>query len=282
MLRAEGIHKTYILGRSLLPVLRGVSVEIQRGEFVSITGASGGGKSTLLHVMSGLDVPQRGQVYFEGVELFEPEGARRIPEGREGTFVEAALSVGGASVAPARRQGERRAGSTGGSGLKSISGASDYRMIESRRNRMRNESFGFVFQFYHLLPEFDVLENVLLPAMVGRSAGQWLGGRASLGQRAKDLLARVGLSDRMRHRPNELSGGERQRVAIARALVNQPAMLFADEPTGNLDSRTGRDIFNLLKELNRAGQTIVMVTHDRELATEADRTVHLVDGRLES
>lgn len=282
MLRADRIHKTYILGRSLLPVLRGVSVEIKRGEFVSITGASGGGKSTLLHVMSGLDVPQRGQVYFEGVELFEPEGARRIPEGREGTFVEAALSVGGAPADPARRPIAKGAGSTGASSLRSIPGVSDYRMIESRRNQMRNESFGFVFQFYHLLPEFDVLENVLLPAMVGRSAGQWLGGRISLGQRANELLARVGLSDRIHHRPNELSGGERQRVAIARALVNQPSVLFADEPTGNLDSRTGRDIFNLLKELNRAGQTIVMVTHDRELATEADRTVHLVDGRLES
>jgi lipoprotein-releasing system ATP-binding protein len=266
MLRADNIHKTYILGRSLLPVLRGVSVEIKRGEFVSITGPSGGGKSTLLHVLSGLDVPQRGQVYVDGVEMFEPEGVRRIPEGREGSFVETATSsAGGARAA-----------------TKAIrTNSPDLRLIEGRRNSMRNSSFGFVFQFYHLLPEFDVLENVLLPAMVGRSAAQWLEKRGETENRAKEMLRRVGLGDRLRHRPNELSGGERQRVAISRALVNNPIVLFADEPTGNLDSRTGRDIFSLLKELNRAGQTIVMVTHDRELSVEADRSIHLVDGRLE-
>ncbi|MBK8266987.1 MAG: ABC transporter ATP-binding protein [Planctomycetes bacterium] len=267
MLRAENIHKTYILGRSLLPVLRGVTVEIKRGEFVSITGASGGGKSTLLHVMSGLDVPQRGQVYVNNVEMFEPEGVRRIPEGREGSFVEAA-SIATAGVPRAATKSAKVS-------------SPDLRLIEGRRNAMRNTSFGFVFQFYHLLPEFDVLENVLLPAMVGRSAGQWLENRRLTESRARELLLRVGLGDRLRHRPNELSGGERQRVAIARALVNNPTILFADEPTGNLDSRTGRDIFNLLKELNRAGQTIVMVTHDRELSVEADRSIHLVDGRLD-
>lgn len=273
MLRAANIHKSYILGRTALPVLRGVSLNIAEREFVSITGASGSGKSTLLHIVSGLDVPQRGQVHFNGVELFEPEGQRRIPVGRDGTFVQAAELVGEAAAtgrAPAPRGGAGRVATT-----------PDLRLIESRRNDLRNRSFGFVFQFYHLLPEFDVLENVMLPQMVGRSMGGWLSRRAQVESRAVDLLKRVGLTERLRHRPNELSGGERQRVAIARALINEPAILFADEPTGNLDGRTGRAIFDLLRELNRGGQTVVMVTHDRELAAEADRVVHLVDGRIE-
>jgi ABC-type lipoprotein export system ATPase subunit len=130
------------------------------------------------------------------------------------------------------------------------------------------------------LPEFDVLENVLLPQMVGHSIGGWLSQRGSGHARAHELLQRVGLSERLRHRPNELSGGERQRVAIARALISEPAVLFADEPTGNLDGRTGRGILRLLKDLHEAGQTIVMVTHDRDLAKEADRLVQLVDGRV--
>ena len=270
MLRAENIHKSYILGRTILPVLRGVSVQIERGAFVSITGPSGCGKSTLLHVLSGLDVPQRGQVIFDGVELFEPEGVRKIPVGREGSFVEtAALEAAGA----ARGAGMPAAGRP--------TMVRDARLIEGRRNQIRNASYGFVFQFYHLLPEFDVLENILLPMMVGRSIGQWMSVRAELAARARALLQRVGLGDRLHHRPNELSGGERQRVAIARALINQPAVLFADEPTGNLDSKTGAAIFALLKELNESGQTIVMVTHDRELAARADRVIRLADGRLE-
>ncbi|HWL93633.1 MAG TPA: ABC transporter ATP-binding protein [Phycisphaerae bacterium] len=269
MLRSENIHKSYILGRTILPVLRGISVNIARGEFVSITGASGCGKSTLLHVLSGLDVPQRGQVFFEGIELFEPEGARRIPVGRDSSFIQTAAMTSGL-------HSKTRAADKLAPGVRQ-----DSRFIEARRNQVRNASYGFVFQFYHLLPEFDVLENILLPLMVGRAVGDWFQDRTAIANRARELLARVGLADRMTHRPNELSGGERQRVAIARALVNNPAVLFADEPTGNLDSRTGRDIFNLLRELNRSGQTIVMVTHDRELASEADRVIRLADGRLD-
>jgi len=262
MLRAENIHKSYFLGRSTLPVLRGVDFAVGRGEFVSITGPSGGGKSTLLHIISGLDVPQRGQVHYQGRELFEPEGMRKIPVGRDGAFVPSADA--------SRSRMADAAGKPPG----------DLRLLETHRNHLRNSAFGFVFQFYHLLPEFDVLENVLLPKMVGQSAGRWLAGRGAAAQRAHELLARVGLTGRMKHRPNELSGGERQRVAIARALMNEPAVLFADEPTGNLDSKSGSAIFELLGELNSAGQTIVMVTHDRDLAARADRSVNLVDGRL--
>lgn len=264
MLRAENVHKSYLLGSTALSVIRGVSLTVQQGEFVAITGSSGGGKSTLLHVLSGLDVPQRGQVFFKDRALFEPEGMRRIPVGRDSRFAQASYPSGGVPK-----------------GMPRTVPVGDLRLLENSRNDLRNASFGFVFQFYHLLPEFDVLENVLLPQMVGRSMGGWLSDRGQASRRAVELLNRVGLGDRLDHRPNELSGGERQRVAIARALINEPAVLFADEPTGNLDGKTSRDIFNSLKELNQNGQTLIMVTHDRDLASEAHRVVHLVDGRLQ-
>jgi lipoprotein-releasing system ATP-binding protein len=271
LVRCEEIHKSYVLGRTVLPVLRGINLRIRRGQFVAITGASGSGKSTLLHVMSGLDVPQRGQVYYEETALFEPEGLRRIPTGRDTSFAEAARLGLPAELSDNRRPAKAKA----------RAGYIDLRSIAARREHILNATFGFVFQFYHLLPEFDVLENVLLPRMVGRSIGGWLTERRQGAARAHDLLERVGLSGRLRHRPNELSGGERQRVAIARALINEPAVLMADEPTGNLDGKTGRGIFNLLKDLNRSGQTIVMVTHDRDLACEADEVVQLVDGAVQ-
>ena len=271
MLQAENIHKAYILGRAVLPVLRGVSLSVRKGEFLAITGTSGSGKSTLLHVMSGLDVPQRGQVFFEGRELFEPEGMRKIPAGGDSPAASTPKAIGQGAGASAGL----RPAATGSTA------ASNLRLLEGWRNHLRNVSFGFVFQFYHLLPEFDVLENILLPPMVGQSMGGWLADRGRTTRRALDLLDRVGLGDRLRHRPNELSGGERQRVAIARALINEPDLLFADEPTGNLDGKTGRGIFNLIKDLNESGQTVVMVTHDRDLACRADRVVHLADGRLE-
>lgn len=150
----------------------------------------------------------------------------------------------------------------------------------AERDRLRNATFGFVFQFYHLLPELNVVENVLLPCMVGHSVIDWMGARRSLRRQATDLLERLGLAERLKHRPNELSGGERQRVAIARALANRPQVLLADEPTGNLDAKTGRGIMDVLKELNDEGQTIVMVTHDPQVAAVAHRIVHLEDGRI--
>ena len=165
-------------------------------------------------------------------------------------------------------------------GVVSLHGADVSRLSARRRNRIRCREVGFVFQFYHLLPELSALENVLLPAKVDISALRWFGQRSRARRRAAGILERLGLADRLRHRPKQLSGGERQRVAIARALVNGPDLLLADEPTGNLDSKTGRQIMKLLKSFNEAGQTIVMVTHDASLAGQCDRVLHLRDGRL--
>jgi lipoprotein-releasing system ATP-binding protein len=152
----------------------------------------------------------------------------------------------------------------------------------AERDYLRNVHFGFVFQFYHLLPELSALENVLLPAMVRYSIPAWLRKRQECRDRARKLLEDMGLKGRLRHRPNELSGGELQRVAIARALINEPEVLLADEPTGNLDARTGKGILDLLQGLNREGQTVVMVTHDARVAAAADRVISLVDGKMTS
>ena len=150
----------------------------------------------------------------------------------------------------------------------------------AKLDHYRNRHVGFVFQFYHLLPELSALENVTVAAMLGRSVWGWPGVRREVRQRAEALLDRVGLGGRMRHRPAKLSGGERQRVAIARALINEPAVLLADEPTGNLDADTGQSILGLFHELHREGQTMVLVTHDAKVADAADRVVTLVQGRL--
>ena len=224
ILQVSGLHKSYQLGQVSLRVLKGVSLSVQRGEFVAIMGSSGSGKSTLLHLMGALDIPDRGTVRFENEDIFAGSAARR--------------------------------------------------------DRLRNRIFGFVFQFYHLLPELDVLENVLLPCMVGHSVVSWMRNRSEMRLHAREMVERIGLGDRLRHRPNELSGGERQRVAIARALANKPRVLLADEPTGNLDTVTGAEILGVLKTLNQQGQTIVMVTHDHKVAASADRVVNLADGRI--
>ena len=152
----------------------------------------------------------------------------------------------------------------------------------NERSQLRNTQFGFVFQFYHLLPELNVLENTLLAAMVEHSWFSFRANSKKLKARAAEVLEQLGMSHRLKHRPNQLSGGERQRVAIARALMNRPRVLFADEPTGNLDAQTGRQIMDVLESLHRDGrQTIVMVTHDRTLARQADRVLVLKDGKLE-
>ena len=163
-----------------------------------------------------------------------------------------------------------------------LDGVDLFDMPQSRRDRLRNTSFGFVFQFYHLLPELNVLENALIPRMIGSSMIGWGGQKREARRLAAELLERVGLGHRIKHKPNELSGGERQRVAIARALVNRPQVVLADEPTGNLDRKAGQQILDLFGELNEQGQTIVMVTHDQRVAQRAHRTLHMLDGKLET
>jgi len=219
ILTAQGLSKTYTLGRQRLEVLREISLEVRRGEALVIVGASGAGKSTLLHLLGGLDSPEGGEVNFDGVSVFHLSGAERA--------------------------------------------------------RMRNERVGFVFQSYNLLPELDALENVCLPALFTR------GKRDAVEARGRELLGAVGLGERMEHRPSELSGGEQQRVAVARSMMNRPALLLADEPTGNLDSKTGEAILEILWRLRaEIGTTLVMVTHDAHIARRGDRVMEIADGRI--
>jgi ABC-type lipoprotein export system ATPase subunit len=225
LLTATDVWKRFRMGDEQVEILRGVGLEVPRGQWVTILGASGSGKSTLLHLLGGLDRPGSGTLRFNQQILTSMDG-------------------------PAL-------------------------------DRYRNRHIGFVFQFYHLLPELNVLENVLLTCMVGRSIREWWSVRKELRPYALDLLERLGLAHRLRHRPNKLSGGERQRVAIARALVNRPEVLLADEPTGNLDAEPGEQILQIFRTFHAAGQTIVMVTHDPRIANAADTRYTLVSGRLE-
>ncbi len=226
LLSAVGLHKTYRRHAIEIPVLTGLDLEVYPGEFLSVVGASGSGKSTMLHLLGTLDRPDQGRILLDG---------ERIDN-----------------------------------------------VLAERRDRLRNETFGFIFQFYHLLPELSTIENVLVPQMITRSVFGWLGQRRALRRQATELLDRVGLGHRLNHRPRELSGGEMQRAAIARALINRPRILLADEPTGNLDAATGAQIVQLLRDLNRNdGLTIIMVTHNLEIVAETDRVVRLVKGRVE-
>ena len=226
ILAGESLHKTYRLGRTRVPVLRGASVHIHQGETVAILGASGSGKSTMLHLLGGLDTPDPGSpstITFQGRNI------------------------------------------------------ADY--SASELNAYRAATVGFVFQFYHLLPELNVLENVAVAAMVRLGRLGYMKERSRVRDAAADLLTTLGLAHRLRHRPVELSGGERQRVAIARALVNEPAVLLADEPTGNLDRKTGEGVLDALANLQESrALTVLMVTHDAHVADRAGRVIHLRDG----
>ena len=215
MIKAENLSKSF----GNLQALKGVTLNISKGEVVSVVGASGAGKSTLLQILGTLSTPDTGSLIIDGQEVL--------------------------------------------------------RMNASRLSAFRNRRIGFVFQSHRLLPEFTALENVMIPSLI---AG--LSNKEST-SRAKALLSEVGLLDRMDHKPSELSGGEAQRVAIARALVNNPAVLFADEPSGNLDSATKQDIHRIFFEMReKHGQTIVIVTHDEHLASLCDRCLVMKDGRF--
>jgi len=226
LVRVEGLYKAYRKGDTTVSVLRGLNLQVEKGEFLAIVGASGSGKSTLLHLLGALDVPDAGAIIYAG---------QRVDR----------LSV-------------------------------------TDRDRLRNTAFGFVFQFYHLLPELTVLENVLAPVMIRYSLWQWWHRRRHWRRQALSLLERCGLAARRYHYPQELSGGEMQRAAIARALLTGPQLLLADEPTGNLDADAATQIMHLLHDLNRENTlTIIMVTHNWELAKQAHRMLRMADGRLE-
>jgi len=219
LIEARGLRKTYMSGDRQLTVIDGLDLAVAAGETVAIVGASGTGKSTLLHLLGGIDRPSAGEILFEGSRLD-------------------ALSA-------------------------------------TALARYRNAAVGFVFQFHFLMPDFTALENVQMPLLLG---GERSGSAA---RRAAQLLADVGLADRGHHRPGELSGGEQQRVAIARAIARSPQLLLADEPTGNLDRGTGETIFALLQRLNRErGLTLIVVTHNAELALSCGRTLTLESGHF--
>ncbi|MBS1680075.1 MAG: ABC transporter ATP-binding protein [Bacteroidetes bacterium] len=213
MLKAAGIKKSY---RSL-PVLRGVDIEIQKGEVVAIVGASGAGKSTLLHILGSLDSPDEGEVKINGTDLFS-QSPRALAN-------------------------------------------------------FRSSNIGFVFQFHNLLPEFTALENVMLPGLIAKQEFSKVKSLAS------DTLKSLGLEHRVFHKPSELSGGEQQRVAVARALINSPSVIFADEPSGNLDSKNATELHGLFFQLRKDfEQTFVIVTHNQEFASMADRKLEIKDG----
>ncbi len=219
VIRTRGLTKDLPLGATVVHALRGVDLDIHKGEIVGVVGPSGSGKSTLLGLIGGLDKPTHGTIEIDGVEIS--------------------------------------------------------RMSEDRLTEIRNEKIGFIFQFFNLIPTLTALENVTLPIQFARRA------RFNPEKRARELLDLLGLKDRMHHRPNQLSGGQQQRVAIARALANNPPLLLADEPTGNLDTESGRIVIETLQNIrNETGTTVVIVTHDLELAKKADRIVTLVDGRI--
>ena len=214
----EGVNKTYRKGMEEVRALVDVSLQVEPGDFLAVTGPSGSGKSTLMNILGLLDRPDSGTYELDGADV---EGFTR-----------------------------------------------------DELARIRNEKIGFVFQIFHLLPKTTALENVELPLIYSN--------RADITGLGEQALKAVGLDDRAKHLPSELSGGQQQRVAIARALVNDPEVILADEPTGNLDTRAGMEIMAIFKELNRQGRTIVLITHDEAIAAMADRVLEIVDGRIVS
>ena len=221
LLKATDIRKTYNLAASSFDVLKGIDLQIDNGEFVSIVGPSGAGKSTLLHILGCLDKPSAGVVIVDNEDI--------------------------------------------------------YKLTDIQRAKIRNNKIGFVFQFYHLLGEFTALENVMLPLIVKENRQV----NNKLKEKGRELLALVGLEKRIEHKPNQLSGGEQQRVAIARALINGPQLILCDEPTGNLDSESGKNVIGLLFQLNQKNnQAVVVVTHDDDIAKISPKVIYMRDGKL--
>jgi lipoprotein-releasing system ATP-binding protein len=219
LVQVRGLTKDFLHGGRVIPVLKHIDLTIRRGEMLSVEGASGVGKSTLLHVLGTLDLPTSGSIWFEQQDIL--------------------------------------------------------RLSPAKLDEFRGHRIGFVFQFHHLLPEFTALENVMMPALIQRVP------RSEARKRAAALLERVRLDHRMTHRPGQLSGGEQQRVALVRALVMRPSLLLADEPTGNLDTQTSEEMHQLFFEFNAEFDiTMLVVTHNRELAGQMPRRVHMTDGRL--
>ena len=215
MIKTESITKSY----GTLQVLKGIDIDIPKGQIVSIVGASGAGKTTFLQIIGTLSKPDAGRVWINGVDVH---------------------------------------------GLR-----------ERELARFRNQHIGFVFQFHHLLPEFNALENVCIPALINKQS------KKKAEAKATEILTFLGLQDRLEHKPDELSGGEQQRVAVARALINDPLVIFADEPSGNLDSKNKQELHNLFFSLrNKFNQTFVIVTHDMGLAEMSDRMVRMHDGKI--
>lgn len=218
LISVKDLKKDFINDEVVTPVLKGVTFDIEKGEFVSIMGPSGSGKSTLMHILSFLDKPTGGAYFFEG---------------------------------------------------KDVSSLGDDELAE-----MRSKKVGFIFQSFNLLNRSSVLENVILPLVYTDTSAE------ERNRKAKDLLEQVGLSHRLNYSPNKLSGGEKQRVAIARALVNNPEVIFADEPTGNLDSKSGAQVMKILQDLNDKGHTIILVTHEKATAEHAERIIRIKDGNI--
>jgi lipoprotein-releasing system ATP-binding protein len=229
LIETTQLKKSFTTDAGDLHVLKGIDLSINEGEMVSIVGASGVGKSTLLYILGALDRPTSGEVFFDEIDIFS--------------------------------------------------------LNEDSLAAFRNETVGFVFQFHHLLPEFTALENVMMPGLILRSQkSSAKGGRSQykeIYKKAERLLDEMGLSDRKGHRPGELSGGEQQRVAVARALLLEPKIVLGDEPTGNLDTGTGDELFNLLVELNKEkGITFIIVTHNESLSKRCHRTLRMIDGKI--
>lgn len=220
LIRLGSITKNYKVGMEIVRALRGVSITIDRNEYVALMGPSGSGKSTLMNILGCLDTPTSGEYFLNGKDVS--------------------------------------------------------RLVDNELAEIRNKEIGFVFQTFNLLPRSTALDNVALPLIYG---GQSKNIRR---QRALEVLDQVGLSDRTHHKPNELSGGQRQRVAVARALVSNPSIILADEPTGNLDTKTSIEIMKLLQEIHQAGNTIILVTHEEDIALHAHRIIRLRDGLVES